>query len=237
MPNEFNDCWVEDDAVLAHIYVNCSDTSTPVRFSNLHHFGGGSSAYPSRCMIVNSGFVYLNTAFGQGTSYRNISGSISPFRVNTATNAHIWATDLVGNLVTDNKFIEDQTYSSNGLFNYVRMNNFGAVYGYSSHAVPNGEIADEWRKETDTHPFVRIAPTLGVGFGDGTAAPTAYIKGAANVISTSGSTTLFDVGANWDGRHLLLGGYHLWVDGTGVLRIKFGAPTSATDGTVVGTQT
>lgn len=34
-----------------------------------------------------------------------------------------------------------------------------------------------------------------------------------------------------------LGGYHIWVDNTGRLRIKSGAaPTSATDGTVVGTQ-
>lgn len=34
-----------------------------------------------------------------------------------------------------------------------------------------------------------------------------------------------------------LGAYRLWVDGNGLLRIKNGAPTSATDGTVVGTQT
>lgn len=36
---------------------------------------------------------------------------------------------------------------------------------------------------------------------------------------------------------LLLGGYQLWVDASGKLRIKNGAPTSDTDGTVVGTQT
>lgn len=36
---------------------------------------------------------------------------------------------------------------------------------------------------------------------------------------------------------LTLGSYRLWVDATGVLRIKNGAPTSDTDGTVVGTQT
>jgi len=33
------------------------------------------------------------------------------------------------------------------------------------------------------------------------------------------------------------GSYFLWVDATGVLRIKNGAPASDTDGTVVGTQT
>jgi len=36
---------------------------------------------------------------------------------------------------------------------------------------------------------------------------------------------------------LNLGGYRLWVDSSGRLRIKNGAPTSDTDGTVVGTQT
>jgi hypothetical protein len=36
---------------------------------------------------------------------------------------------------------------------------------------------------------------------------------------------------------LILGGYHLWVDGSARLRIKSGAPTSDTDGVVVGTQT
>ena len=36
---------------------------------------------------------------------------------------------------------------------------------------------------------------------------------------------------------LRLGTYYLWVDTTGRLRIKSSAPTSHTDGTVVGTQT
>jgi len=35
---------------------------------------------------------------------------------------------------------------------------------------------------------------------------------------------------------MLLGAYRLWVDATGDLRIKSSAPTSDTDGTVVGTQ-
>jgi len=41
----------------------------------------------------------------------------------------------------------------------------------------------------------------------------------------------------WNGRPLRLGASYLWVDATGALRIKNGAPTSDTDGTVVGTQT
>jgi hypothetical protein len=40
----------------------------------------------------------------------------------------------------------------------------------------------------------------------------------------------------WNSNHLKLGNYSLWVDATGDLRIKNGAPSSDTDGTVVGTQ-
>ena len=40
----------------------------------------------------------------------------------------------------------------------------------------------------------------------------------------------------WNGSHVTLGAYHFWVDATGKLRIKSSAPTSDTDGTVVGQQ-
>jgi hypothetical protein len=58
--------------------------------------------------------------------------------------------------------------------------------------------------------------------------------------SSIGTTTSYlQAGSNgaWNGGHLKIGVHHLWVDSTGNLRIKFGAPTSDTDGTVVGTQT
>lgn len=44
-------------------------------------------------------------------------------------------------------------------------------------------------------------------------------------------------GSAWNGDHIVLGIYHLWVDATGALRIKNSAPASDLDGTVVGTQT
>jgi len=40
----------------------------------------------------------------------------------------------------------------------------------------------------------------------------------------------------WNKGHLVLGGYHIWPDASGVLRVKSSAPTSDTDGTVIGTQ-
>lgn len=48
---------------------------------------------------------------------------------------------------------------------------------------------------------------------------------------------LYNQQSGWTFSPLRLGNYHLWVDGTGRLRMKSGAPSSDTDGTVVGTQT
>ncbi len=40
-------------------------------------------------------------------------------------------------------------------------------------------------------------------------------------------------GSEWNGRHLIMGDFHFWING-GSLYIKNGAPTSATDGTIIG---
>jgi hypothetical protein len=42
--------------------------------------------------------------------------------------------------------------------------------------------------------------------------------------------------STWNGGHLILDNHHLWIDGSGRLRIKKGAPKHDTDGTVVGKQ-
>lgn len=42
-------------------------------------------------------------------------------------------------------------------------------------------------------------------------------------------------GGAWDGAHLILGGYHIWVDDTGALRGKNGAPGAVDDGAVFAT--
>lgn len=60
-------------------------------------------------------------------------------------------------------------------------------------------------------------------------------RSAANVASL-GSGDSFTVDGTWNGGTIRLGVYYLWVDGSGNLRIKSGAPSSAADGTIVGTQ-
>lgn len=58
-----------------------------------------------------------------------------------------------------------------------------------------------------------------------------FVNGAQYAIAQTTVAALTNKSA------LQLAGYYLWVDSTGALRIKNGAPTSDTDGTVVGTQT
>ncbi len=43
-------------------------------------------------------------------------------------------------------------------------------------------------------------------------------------------------GGGYNSQHLCLGVYHIWVDGSGRLRIKSSAPAADTDGTIVGSQ-
>lgn len=83
---------------------------------------------------------------------------------------------------------------------------------------------------------------------DGTASPTiptylisSLATGAVDTTELAdGAVTAVktDFNSEWNGASVFqLGTYRLWVDATGDLRIKNGAPTTDLDGTVVGTQT
>lgn len=63
--------------------------------------------------------------------------------------------------------------------------------------------------------------------------------GVGSVSNVSGNVKIQDTSGNagWNTAHLMIGIYHIWVDSTTRLRIKSSAPTSDTDGTVIGTQT
>lgn len=67
---------------------------------------------------------------------------------------------------------------------------------------------------------------------------TTYILHNKGLDYPAGTLDHEEFASNWDfGGKLRLGGYYFWVDSSGRLRIKSGAPTSDTDGVVVGTQT
>ena len=79
-----------------------------------------------------------------------------------------------------------------------------------------------------------IAGVMYWGAGGASATDTSLYRGGAGVIETTSSIKIS--GAAWNAGTLRLGAYYLWVDGSGRLRIKSSAPTSDTDGTIVGTQ-
>lgn len=181
IPNEFNDCWLEDSATTGvgyHILIDSSNASIPVRFTNLHHFGNGPTSYPIRCMLVNNGVAFIDGAYASNTSYKNLSGSISPFRVNEAT-SRIYATNLNGALVTDNKWVDNLSNVSTGLYNNVRMNNEGDCYGYFSNTGPFGNSIGQWVNETQTYPFAQMVPGYGLIMGSGSVAPTSQFQSGA----------------------------------------------------------
>lgn len=60
-----------------------------------------------------------------------------------------------------------------------------------------------------------------------------YIR--ENTVGVRDGGHLYTQGA-WNGGTLAMGGYHLWIDASNRLRIKYGLPTSDFDGAVVGSQ-
>lgn len=73
--------------------------------------------------------------------------------------------------------------------------------------------------------------------GDGTSATDTEVgRQAANVWGTIDGDSLKAGSGAWDGGHLIMGTYHLWVDASGDLRISSGAPGSDGAGAVVGSQ-
>ena len=95
-------------------------------------------------------------------------------------------------------------------------------------------------------PITAVAPQLASIRGQNAAASYASTggdiilsPGVGSVSNASGNVKIQDNSGNagWNTSHIVLGIYHIWVDGSSRLRIKSSAPASDTDGTVIGTQT
>jgi hypothetical protein len=124
------------------------------------------------------------------------------------------------------------------------------LQGFAAGTSPLGKTnaSTDWRyrlyasglagkQAADTDPRIVVDLESGrVDFGGGSAATDVRLtRTAANQLSMADGDA-FRVQGTWDGGMLILGTYRLWVDSTGDLRIKDGAPASDTDGTIVGTQ-
>lgn len=85
---------------------------------------------------------------------------------------------------------------------------------------------------------VRVGTTNGPRLFDGGSNTLRVTANAAgSTYASLEALGLRAMGGAWNSGPLRLGAHYLWVDATGALRIKSSAPTSDTDGAVVGTQT
>jgi len=91
---------------------------------------------------------------------------------------------------------------------------------------------------TDTQPRYELLASGRTTFGPGgsTAPDTGWERAGENLLAMQAGDS-FKVDGGWNEGHLVMGNYHLWIDATGALRSKSGAPTGDTDGMVVGTPT
>jgi hypothetical protein len=233
--------WTEGPAQY-HVYVENSDIGIPVKIIDWRHFGNGASGTVDRALGVDTGTVILDGANGQSDYYKTISGSNSPFRIINKTTAVIRSTANRGSLVNGIDAFEDATGSHSGLLNNLKFDgsvsdgiSFGPQTLFNDFGSPNGFAL---QNDTQAYAWMQLRSfNRDLLLGDGTAVPDAGLRrvSAGQIGPRAGD--FLNAGSAWNGSHLVMGTYHLWVDGTGDLRIKSSAPTSDIDGAVVGTQT
>lgn len=88
-------------------------------------------------------------------------------------------------------------------------------------------------KEKDRFPQLRIEAgslVFGDGFSDPAKKRETFGRITDGVIGSGKGVDVSVGDGTWDGGHLQLGGYHLWVDSSGGLRLKHGRPLSSADG-------
>jgi len=197
-PNKIIDCWVEGGCK-AHIYLNMTSSVGALEISRLSHYGNGASGNVDRCLIVNSGRVSLNNCFGHGASYKNIAGSIAPFRVIKA-NGYIQLVNCAGstlgqNLAGYDGMIEDENGLTTGLFNNKKIINYN--YHYGDQIFRSGTNAADMKLYGDasTYPILTLDTyNRGIWHGSGSATPTVIWRagsGSPENVVAAGIGSLF----------------------------------------------
>ena len=240
-PNCFYGLWTEGP-VEAHVYVACADITVFVKLVDWKHFGNGTSGNVDRALILNTGSATVINATATATSYKTIAGSIAPFRIQNKATSLIQVVNCQGANVTGIGLVEDNTGAKTGLVNNLKQDCSGvdgAVYGPTIFYNDGGSAVGV-ALQNDNESFAWFQSRAfynDILLGNGSVAPDAGFQRLAIGQIGPRAGDFFNVGSAWDGSHLLMGSYHLWVDSSGRLRIKSSAPSSDTDGTVVGTQT
>src|SRR5699024_2955591 len=119
-------------------------------------------------------------------------------------------------------------------------NSAGVVSAYKSdqdsfNATENGYVAKlsglgvHIKEPDDIYDKVSVLSNGYIRIGNGTEPQSILVRRYAGRLRIEGADVEIP-GGNHDNGHLVLGHHHLWIDGTGNLRIKGSAPTSDTDG-------
>lgn len=175
VPCEIDNLWVEGSCQ-SHIYVDITGIC-PITINKLHHFGNGPTGNVDRCLIVNSGRVSLNDCFGHGGSYKNIAGSIAPFRLIKGTGyiqlVNCSGSTLAQNLAGYDGMIEDENGLTTGLFNSKKIVNYNYHYGDQIFRGGDNTANAKFYGDSSAYPVLTLDTyNRGIWHGTGSVAPT-----------------------------------------------------------------
>lgn len=194
--NAFDGCWFESPsagtgALQYHILKTSASASATLNLVGVKHAGNGSGSYPERFLCVTMGTVVDINSQGIGNSYRTVSGNNTPYRITKAT-SRLELTDPVGSTITNNVWVEDETATTTGLYNVLRQDVFGALYGPSSHRADSTDVGFEQYRTGDANAFARFnANTRAIEVGSGSSAPvTAVINNRVGISDDRGDASV-----------------------------------------------
>ena len=209
-----NNCYFEDNGTSANLDL-VSGEATDVNntyFTYTANKGAGlSNIFVDAAKAVSiNGNTFNGVATGNSGSI-DIAGSAATPKIMARDNKYIGGFSRT-NFYTNARLIGDA-------YNVVRGEVPGAEYQDLSGAVMAADV---------------VAASERKWSGNGIKRWTTLAGATQMQLDATGLTI---PGSQWNTAHLVLGTTHIWVDGSARLRMKFGsAPTSDTDGTIVGTQ-
>lgn len=230
----FGDTYKSDD-IYAALIGSSATTTTDNEWDNCTFDTTDSSTNTSVCRFDGTNTtrnVLANCVINRGTG-GNIVDQVNSAVGNYATNYRTSGSALPANqLLTA---MSDADYTFVAPYDVLQYSSYRFTGTLTATRVVNFPPANTrvgfWVRNDTNYPLT-MTPSGGAG-------ATVY-PGQLMWIASNG--TNFQPFAQslpfWNQEHIKLGSYSLWVDPSGdKLRIKNGAPTSASDGTVVGTQT
>jgi hypothetical protein len=187
-----------------------SPNTFQVDFIGTHFRGNQTQAVLFGASVVAGEVSFNSSSFEDNVSITNNYAKAFWIGANGAANKHIFNTQTWHGVSSALSFASTLTAGASiDPLGEIKASRSGAAAAQFQRNGGNGTIQEFWRANTKVGEV--IVNTVG----------TQYVSASADFAQPP----------------LKLGAYYLWVDGTGALRIKNGAPASATDGTVVGAQT